>query len=52
MCPRPRATYSICVYSHGRSVAAIARETGKSAGAVKVGLMRTRRILGALALGA
>jgi len=39
-------------YSHGRSVAAIARETGKSAGAVKVGLMRTRRILGTLALGA
>ena len=39
-------------YSHGRSVEAIARETGKSAGAVKVGLMRTRRILGALALGA
>jgi RNA polymerase sigma-70 factor (ECF subfamily) len=39
-------------YSHGRSVAAIARETGKSAGAVKVGLMRTRRILGAFALGA
>ena len=35
-------------YSHGRSVAAIARETGKSAGAVKVGLMRTRRILGTL----
>jgi RNA polymerase sigma-70 factor, ECF subfamily len=39
-------------YSHGRSVAAIARETGKSTGAVKVGLMRTRRILGTLALGA
>jgi RNA polymerase sigma-70 factor (ECF subfamily) len=34
-------------YSQGRSVEAIARETGKSAGAVKVGLMRTRRILGA-----
>jgi RNA polymerase sigma-70 factor, ECF subfamily len=39
-------------YSHGRSVAAIACETGKSAGAVKVGLLRTRRILGSLALGA
>ena len=39
-------------YSHGRSVATIARETGKSAGAVKVGLMRTRRILGTLTLGA
>jgi len=39
-------------YSHGRSVAAIARETGKSTGAVKVGLMRTRRILGTLTLGA
>ena len=39
-------------YSHGRSVAAIAHETGKSAGAVRVGLMRTRRILGALALSA
>ena len=38
-------------YSHGRSVADIARETGKSAGAVKVGLMRTRRSLGTLALG-
>jgi RNA polymerase sigma-70 factor (ECF subfamily) len=33
-------------YLHGRSVKAIARETGKSASAVKVGLMRTRRILG------
>jgi Sigma-70, region 4. len=39
-------------YSDGRSVAAIARETGKSAGAVKVALMRTRRLLGTLALGA
>ena len=39
-------------YSHGNSVKAIARETGKSAAAVKVGLMRTRRTLGALALGA
>lgn len=39
-------------YSHGHSVAAIARETGKSAGAVKVSLMRTRRVLGTLALGA
>jgi RNA polymerase sigma-70 factor, ECF subfamily len=38
-------------YLHGRSVKAIARETGKSASAVKVGLMRTRRILGTLALG-
>ena len=39
-------------YSHGRSVAAIARETGKSATAVKVSLMRTRRALGTFALGA
>ncbi len=39
-------------YSRGRSVAAIARETGKSEGAVKLRLMRTRRILGTLALGA
>jgi RNA polymerase sigma-70 factor (ECF subfamily) len=36
-------------YSHGRSVEAIARETGKSAGAVKLGLMRARRSLGAVA---
>ncbi len=39
-------------YSHGRSVKAIARETGKSASAVKVGLMRTRRVLGVLSLSA
>ena len=39
-------------YSHNRSVATIAYETGKSASAVKVGLMRTRRTLGPLALGA
>lgn len=39
-------------YSHGRSIEAIARETGKSAGAVKVGLMRTRRVLGRVGPGA
>ena len=38
-------------YLHGRSVEAIARETGKSAGAVKVGLMRTRQMLGSAAPG-
>jgi len=35
-------------YAHDRSIAAIARETGKSPAAVRVGLMRTRRALGAL----
>jgi RNA polymerase sigma-70 factor, ECF subfamily len=39
-------------YFHGRSIEAIARETGKGTGAVKVGLLRTRRTLSALALSA